>query len=173
MNKGVKKAKGEWLYFLGADDQLYNNNILEQVFKDDLQDYQIIFGNIMYSTEVIFTSIFSKKLWYKNTLHHQSAFYKRALFYTRRFDEKLKILADYQMNLALFKEGVTTKSLNLIIAYCRENGVSKSYKWNLYREEIQIKKSLSPPFIWPFFYFLGLLKFLFRMIMLKNKPTSK
>src|SRR2546422_844446 len=32
MNKGIEKATGKWLYFLGSDDELYNNAILEKVF---------------------------------------------------------------------------------------------------------------------------------------------
>jgi glycosyltransferase involved in cell wall biosynthesis len=31
MNKGIGLAAGEWLYFLGADDALYNEQVLEKV----------------------------------------------------------------------------------------------------------------------------------------------
>ena len=32
MNKGIDKAQGEWLYFLGSDDWLLNNCVLEEIF---------------------------------------------------------------------------------------------------------------------------------------------
>ena len=28
MNKGIEIAEGQWLYFLGADDYLYENNVI-------------------------------------------------------------------------------------------------------------------------------------------------
>src|ERR1700722_16529958 len=33
MNKGIDRAKGDWLYFLGSDDRLYNDTVLEDVNK--------------------------------------------------------------------------------------------------------------------------------------------
>src|SRR5246127_4505724 len=31
MNKGIKLAKGQWLYFLGSDDALYDDSVLEKI----------------------------------------------------------------------------------------------------------------------------------------------
>jgi len=38
MNKGVKAAKGEWLYFLNAGDSFYNEQILADLFES--QNYE-------------------------------------------------------------------------------------------------------------------------------------
>ena len=32
MNKGIEKAQGEWLYFLGSDDWLLNGNVFDSLF---------------------------------------------------------------------------------------------------------------------------------------------
>jgi glycosyltransferase involved in cell wall biosynthesis len=36
MNKGIMMAHGEWLHFLGADDTLINDKVLENVFNENL-----------------------------------------------------------------------------------------------------------------------------------------
>lgn len=37
-NKGIKQARGEYLYFLNSGDALYENTTLEKVFKNDPHD---------------------------------------------------------------------------------------------------------------------------------------
>ena len=80
MNTGIKKSLGEWLYFLGSDDRFSNDSVLEEVFSTKCdEEIQILVGNIEYSKGLRFQSEFSSKLWYKNTVHHQSVFYKKEL----------------------------------------------------------------------------------------------
>ncbi|AUC16014.1 hypothetical protein BTO06_12985 [Tenacibaculum sp. SZ-18] len=171
MNKGIRKARGEWLYFLGTDDVFSNEYVLEKVFQKSIQDEQLLFGEIQYQNGLKFKSSFSRKLWYKNTLHHQSAFYRRSLFSKTRFDTNLKILGDYQLNLKLFKSKVSFEQLCVVVAICGEEGVSKNYNWNLYKEEIQLKVGLAPILTKPFFCVLGIFKFVFRKLY-NNKPAS-
>ena len=44
-NKGWKHATGEWVYYLGADDELLPNAFRE-LFVHNYDDYDIIYGNI-------------------------------------------------------------------------------------------------------------------------------
>lgn len=36
MNKGINKANGEWLYFLGSDDCLFSKDVLSNIFNHNI-----------------------------------------------------------------------------------------------------------------------------------------
>lgn len=173
MNKGVSLSNGKWLYFLGADDTLKDENVLEKIAKELQPDFDVVSGKIQYkftdsdSKQVkknkgIFSSKWSKKLWIKNTIHHQATFYQRGLFLENQFNTNYKILADYEFNLQLYKNKKSVKIIPNIIAFCSSSGVSKNYTWSLYKEEILLKTNLSSKLLWPLFFKIALLKYLFK-----------
>lgn len=49
MNKGINIAKGEWIYFLGSDDWLYNKNVIGSVVEEikSLPSMDIFCGKVM------------------------------------------------------------------------------------------------------------------------------
>lgn len=143
MNKGLNLAKGDFIYFLGADDQLHTKNTIHDVFYS-LKNLEtdLIFGNILYTDGKKFTSTFNNSLLIRNTLHHQAAFYASQLFQNYRFDTSRKVLADYEMNLILYKKKIRSIYVNQIVAQCGNMGISKTYKWSTYYEEYLIKKSI-------------------------------
>jgi glycosyltransferase involved in cell wall biosynthesis len=45
MNKGISRASGEWLYFMGSDDRLFDENVLQRVADEiDLNTCEMIYG---------------------------------------------------------------------------------------------------------------------------------
>ena len=162
MNKGVKMAKGDWFCFLGADDQFANSSVLEEVQKQLENQFQVVFGNVIYSDtfKKIFQSKWASWLWFSNRMHHQSMFYNKDVFKDHTFSEGYKILSDYELTLKLYKEKIAVKKIELSITNCGSNGVSKNYNWSLYKEEIEIKTKLTSGYLKPIFFLLGLLKFL-------------
>jgi hypothetical protein len=95
-------------------------------------------------------------------LHHQSTFYKKELFDSLIYQLKYPVLADYWLNLYLYKKGFTCKIINNVVAKCNSDGVSKSGDWSIYQEEIQLKIDLSSLTFKPFCYTIAKIKYLFR-----------
>ena len=54
MNKGVKLSKGEWIYFLGADDELFDATILSEIFQLNVsKNISVIAGKVLYDKKDI------------------------------------------------------------------------------------------------------------------------
>ncbi len=146
LNKGISKAEGEWIYCLGADDRLSSETVLEQIFETPLKSEKVVFGNVMY-TDVShplvrkkhFSSLNSTIVW-RNTLHQQSVFYHRSLFYNFRFNTQYLVLADYDLHLMLYNQITSYRKVEITIAFCNAGGISKNFRKELYLEELKIKK---------------------------------
>ena len=173
MNKGISLSRGKWLYFLGSDDSLKDDTTLENIAIELQSNFDVVSGKIQYlftnsdsrqikKSNGIFSSKWSKKLWIKSTVHHQATFYRRELFKESQYNTDYKILADYEFNLRLFKKKKRVKIIPNIIALCGTQGISKNYNWSLYKEEIKFKTKLSSKLLWPLFFKIALLKFLFK-----------
>lgn len=146
MNKGVLIAKGDYLYFLGADDRLLN--ALDDVASViDLTDD----GKCFFYGDVILNGDVSKKLGgefnkikilFKN-IPHQAIFYPREFFIEKKYNCKYKILADYALNLEAFSLNRNHwKYMNLVVASYSTNGASSILKDNAFSiDKIDIIKA--------------------------------
>lgn len=131
MNKGIKLAQGDWLYFLGSDDCLYDNLVLEKIYehiKSKNSEVDVFYGNVYsrghsswYDGE--FTS---NKLIYSN-ICHQAIFYNQNVFNRiGEFDCNFVALADWHNNIKWFyNKNIKNQYLNLVIADFAAGGLSE------------------------------------------------
>lgn len=82
MNKGIKKAQGEWIYFLGNDDRLHDETVLEKVHRFvSTTPANVIYGNILSKAfKQPYDGVFSAKKIYHQNISHQAIFVKRQVF---------------------------------------------------------------------------------------------
>jgi glycosyltransferase involved in cell wall biosynthesis len=126
MNKGVLRAKGDWLYFLGSDDYLYAPDVLEKVSKELVLEYEIVYGEV----EASQLQAEYRGEWRPDMLEynrcHQAIFYHRSVFEKYGvYDMSYKVYADYIYNLRCFwKYKVSTKYMNVVVAHYSDGGVS-------------------------------------------------
>jgi len=131
MNKGVSKAKGEYLQFLNSGDVLYDKYVLQNV--DDLHsDADIISGQVERMDNHQLLRKYDKSILmqlYNDTLNHQGTFIKRTLFDGLKYDENLKIVSDWKFWVdAIIRRNANVEVLDIIIARQDMSGISSDSK---------------------------------------------
>lgn len=139
MNKGVEVAFGNWVYFLGSDDALVDNQVFYNLIPE-IEPTLIAISGLVKTKGRIVKSKFSIKLYLHNTVHHQATLYRTILFKSFRYDEKCKIVSDYELNLIIFLKKKRIKLNKLLIAVCGDSGISNC-NWKLAHKEMKIIRS--------------------------------
>lgn len=133
-NKSLRCAKGEWLLFLGADDYLWREDVLERIAPHLLSagpEIRVVYGpvNVVRSTGTTVMAI--SDTWDRARflqvmcIHHQGVFHHRTIFDIHGgFDESYRIAGDYEMLLRELKDRDAKFVPGIIIAGAQHGGVS-------------------------------------------------
>lgn len=129
MNKGIRRATGQYIYFLGAGDTL-RPNILEQIDKvlpsDELA---FVYGDAYlarYDLEVC--GEFHPAEFRVRNICHQSIFYNASIFDTLgHYDTHYKVYGDWAFNMKCYADSrVRRHYVKLVIANFEGFGLSDS-----------------------------------------------
>jgi glycosyltransferase involved in cell wall biosynthesis len=102
MNKGIKLAKGRWVIFLGAGDELIMDSVNQMPLDND--QLMMVYGNVyLVQSQKIYDGEFDFLKMTEKNISHQAIFYHTRVFQKiGYFDVRYKITADYVFNLAIF-----------------------------------------------------------------------
>jgi len=133
MNKGIARAKSEYIYFLNGGDFIVSENTLEKIFSRKL------YGDIVYGDIIAFDSLgrqtlmkmpskITKHFHFKKTLPHQSTLIKKSLFdLVGHYDINYKIASDYYFTMkAIFKYHCSTQYIDEVFAVFGRGGLSEN-----------------------------------------------
>lgn len=102
MNKGVAKAKGEYVLFMNSGDCLHDSKVLEDIFQYKQYNADILIGKVLYlgvNKIVNKCDIESGLLEYwdmNRRICHQGTFTKLDLLRKYPFDENFRIISDWK-----------------------------------------------------------------------------
>lgn len=139
-NKGWKLAKGEWIYYLGADDILLPDAMLV-LFDDDESD--IKYGDIRFSSfggkrmrDIRYTDGTLRE---DKMVSHQCIVMKRSLIHKLDgFDLRFHICADADLLARAFEMGATARHYKVVVAVFNNDGGASSSSINNLREGLVI-----------------------------------
>lgn len=147
MNKGIKTATGDLLFFLNANDVLINELVVEK-FAEEAQKTSagLLLGNILmlnrYTGEMYYEKqeIIDKIQLINSTVFHPATFFKKESFDKYGFyNENYKIASDYKWYVSYFlKEGKYRYINTPVTIFSLGDGLSSnSLNENLHKQERQ------------------------------------
>ena len=135
MNKGIKKAKGDYLNFMNSGDCFYSSDILE-IVSNYQSDADFIVGKDYHfnnETRQGHASVQPSRLtmihFFIATLDHQSSFIKRELFNDSLYDEGHRLVSDWIFYTEkIVKEQKQVQFIPNIICRREEGGLSEQQR---------------------------------------------
>ena len=116
------------MLFLGADDSLYSDDVLDKVSGYLIDDYVIYYGNVIKTNKGnVYDGKFSKWKWGYKNICHQSIFYPKSIYKNKDYELKYKLVADWAYNLLLLAESKSFIYIDMIISHYNDvDGISST-----------------------------------------------
>lgn len=143
MNKGVKKATGEWVIFMNAGDVFASKETLNEIFAKPHT------GDVIYG-DVIKKGITKKaapvyKVYHRMLFCHQSCLVRKHLLEEHPFDINHRMSADYKFFLALGLQHRKFEYTDFPISIFNTNGVSNRRRSEGLKDNMQVICEVLPP----------------------------
>jgi glycosyltransferase involved in cell wall biosynthesis len=154
-NKGISKAKGEYLIFLNSGDTFYSSDVAGSFIEFSKgKTAKIFYGN----SNIIKADGTHEKLsppnklslnfWYRGTLNHQAVFFRKDVFSSYgNYDTSYKFSSDMDLLLKVFKkEPQAFEYFDKLICNYQEVGISarpENYGMLIEEKERILKKQLT------------------------------
>jgi glycosyltransferase involved in cell wall biosynthesis len=132
MNKGIQSTSGQYLYFMGSDDELYNNSVFEGIFSpSNFTSDDFIYGKVIFKHSGLpfgGPTDYFKVIRNLENICHQAILYKRTIFETMGlYDLHFPIYADFNLNVKCFANNtISKKYIDSIFCIFNEKGASST-----------------------------------------------
>ena len=149
MNKGVSISSGKYIYFLGCDDRLAADDVLEKIFSSaDVMQNHVVYGDVIFTdTGARYNGEFNHFELFAGNICHQAIFTQKKVFENLgKFDTRYKTYADWEFNMRWFNEAwVKRLYIPVIIANFNTAGFSSKRQDEVFfAEEKFLKEKYFP-----------------------------
>jgi glycosyltransferase involved in cell wall biosynthesis len=136
LNKGLARARGEWIYVIGADDYLWSPDVLERMLphlRRARSTARVVYGQVALLNERGETVLIAGGPWdaakkgfrSQMSIPHQGVFHHRSLFAVHgQFNETFRVAGDYEMLLRELKSRDAVFVPGVVVAGYRFGGGS-------------------------------------------------
>ena len=148
MNKGIDKARGEYLLFLNSGDCFYAKDTLEQIFVNNTPNADMVYGDwardekgrIVLMKAPQEASLYS---FYVDNICHQAMFIKSSAMREEGYDETYKFYADWAQWLKMMLNNATSQYVPVVVCLYDTQGMSSDVNAEM-MEEMQRFRSQVP-----------------------------
>ena len=129
MNKGVRMADGDYVLFLNSGDELASKNVMEHVIPQ-LGEADFYAGHYLRErggkpTLRLSPRHMSARFLLEGALMHQATFTRTELLRRQPYDERLRIVADWEFLLRQWLlEGCSYKQIDTVVSIFHKGGAS-------------------------------------------------
>lgn len=141
LNKAIGKSKGDWIYILGADDELIQDGL--KYLLERSKDFDCVYGDVYIrdnnGKNVAFISKDYHVLHTAMCCSHQAIIMRSSLIKKLGgFDLQFKISADFELITRAFLSGAKFYQVHKFICYFSSTGTSSSFKFSDLKEQYNI-----------------------------------
>ena len=140
MNKGIKRARGEYVIFMNAGDAFAAPDVMEKLAQHAGVDF--IYGDALESGAYKSARSHTKHACGMFT-HHQAMIYRRAAIGDLRYDTNYKIAADYKFTIEFLRRTKTTSCVAYPVCDFEPGGISQKKTGLGRKEQFAIRRELS------------------------------
>lgn len=152
MNKGIRRATGDYLLFMNGGDTFYSATSLAEAMALVSGDADVYYGDSYYDfpgrgERHNYPETMSLQYLYHRSICHQATFIRRELLTERGYDESLRIVSDWKRNVELFLEGRTFRHLPFVVSTYDTSGISSTQEEKALKEREQVLHALLPQYM--------------------------
>ncbi len=132
LNCGFLEAKGEWVYIMGADDQLMNEEVMvamAPILHSAQSNVLVVHGDVWIEEPGYrYGQPWNWPRFLERNISHQSAFYRRRAIAAMGivYNDRYRLYADWDYNLQLFARGLFQYCPVLVASYACTGASSRA-----------------------------------------------